>query len=101
MKKVYTDKHGEKINYGDILKCDFMEAESKKDFAPKAPFVMLVEYDDNKDMFYISGMDDFVEISEFQRPNSAVNINGMYKLDCLEIFANRCVYENNLNYFNQ
>lgn len=95
LKQKYKDCNGEIINYGDILKCKFMEEQTKQEYSPKAPFCMLVRYNDTKDLVYISGMDDFQEVSEFQmKEDKKDNI-----ISSLEIFANKSVYEANLNYF--
>lgn len=95
IKEKYKDCNGEIINYGDILKYLPAEEYEKTKNSPKRPFCMLVKYNNKKDLMYISGMDEFVEISEFQTYEDEINNT----ISSVEIFAHRAVYEGNLNYF--
>lgn len=93
MKTKYLDVNGQTICYGDILKIISMESREKNENSIRTPFAMLVKYSDSKNMMYISGMDEFWEISECQ---CGVD-KGTNKLSDFEIFAERAVYEANLN----
>jgi predicted phosphodiesterase len=93
----YTDYNDETIHYGDILKVKFMEEREKSPYDVKTPFAMLVKGENDKDMMYISGMDEFSEISEWQKEEDRFK----NKISSVEIFAWRAVYEANLNAFNK
>lgn len=69
---IYKDKKGNEIRYGDMLKCE--------DY-PNVHLIMCKEQ--GKDMLYISGMDEFQEISEWQSEEDKKE----NKISALEIFS--------------
>lgn len=77
----YKDKHGEIINYCDVLKIAGYKRESE--YAPKEPFLTLVK-NNGKDMLYISGMDEYQEIEDWQTEEDKENNT----ISQLEIFCN-------------
>lgn len=77
----YKDKHGETISYGDVLKIVNYKRENKN--APKEPFLTLVKQD-GEDMLYISGMDEYQKIEDWQTEDDKKNNT----ISQLEIFCN-------------
>lgn len=67
MKTNYTDTNGNVINYGDILKWVHypQRTEEERKYAPKEPYLKIVKLD-NKDMMYMSGVDEYTEIKDWQ-----------------------------------
>ena len=67
MKTKYKDKNNNVINYGDILRWVHYpkRTEEEKKYAPKEPYLKIVKYD-RKDMMYMSGIDEYTEIIEWQ-----------------------------------
>lgn len=76
----YKDKHGETISYGDVLKIVNYKRENKN--APKEPFLTLVKQD-GEDMLYISGMDEYQKIEDWQTEDDKKNNT----ISQLEIFC--------------
>lgn len=70
-KSNYTDKNGNSINYGDVLR-SVKKITDDSEFAPKEPFFKL-ELIDNKPMMYVSGMDEYHEIEECQGADDEPN----------------------------
>lgn len=84
----YLDYDGGIISYGDILKIRDLESQPRSKYSPKIPFAMIVRKD-NKDMLYVSGVDEFLEMSEV-----SINDDGR-TLPEFSIFAPRLSYEGN------
>lgn len=58
----YKDKNGQEIQYGDVLKlvnCEKIESLLKE------PYLTLIKHN-GKDRLYISGMDEYLDIDDFQ-----------------------------------
>lgn len=77
----YKDKHGETISYGDVLKIVDYKRENENE--PKEPFITLVKQD-GEDMLYVSGMDEYQEIEDWQTEEDKKNNT----ISQLEIFCN-------------
>lgn len=71
MKSSYTDKNGNSINFGDVLK-SVKKLSDDSEFAPKEPFFK-IELFDNKPMMYVSGMDEYHEIEGWQGADDEPN----------------------------
>ena len=67
-KSIYTDKNGNIIEYGDILKYEEPIIQNRDEFSPEEPQFKL-EIFDGKPMIHISGMDEYQEINECQSPD--------------------------------
>lgn len=63
-KFIYTDKHGNTIKYGDILRFE-TKLYSESEFAPPEPHFKLMLVD-NKPMLYVSGMDEYHDVEDWQ-----------------------------------
>ena len=92
MKTHYKDCHGEIISYGDILRdIQWQEKYPKSEYSPKEPFFMIAKCN-GETMMYISGMDEFYPIEDCKMKTDKID-----ELGSFEIFANRVVYDANLN----
>lgn len=90
----YLDKRGTEINYGDILRfVEYEEIRENKEYSPKIPFGMLVKHE-NKDMIYVSGLDEFHEIKNCQTENDNES-----QISTVEIFAPKKLYSELLTKF--
>ncbi len=76
----YKDKNGQDIQYGDVLKLVNYEKSSVN--SPKEPYLTLIKQD-GKDMLYISGMDEYQEIENWQTEEDKKNNT----ITSLEIFC--------------
>ena len=94
MQTKFKDANGNIINYGDILKwLDFPRGEGENYVAES--YMMIVKYDENKDMMYMSGMDEFTPIKEWQTKEDEKE----NKISCVKIYVNRELYEANFKFF--
>ena len=92
MKTHYKDCHGELIGYGDILRdIHWQEKYPKSEYSPKEPFFMIAKCN-GETMMYVSGMDEFYPIEECKMKSDKID-----ELGSFEIFANKEVYDGNLN----
>lgn len=69
---IYKDKNGNEISYGDIMRCEAI---------PNVNLIMCKEQ--GKDMLYVSGMDEFQEVSDWMSEDDKKE----NKLSGLEIFS--------------
>lgn len=81
MKNKYFDMHGTEINNGDILRFKNM-GQPKHKYAPPEPFIIFIQ-DDDKCELYISGMDEFQPVEEWQTDEDKKE----NKISAVEIFA--------------
>lgn len=97
MKTKYKDINGNEISYGDILRWVHYKqpTEEQKQFAPKEPWLTIVSTHTTKNKMYISSMDEFTDISEWQTKED----KKQNKISSVEIFVSKDVYDDTLKYF--
>ncbi|MBR5202350.1 MAG: hypothetical protein IKW45_03710 [Clostridia bacterium] len=88
-KTIYKDRKGERIAYGDILRCISIEknCDFESPYSTKIPFFMLCKLD-GKTMMYTSAGDEYIEIDECKLKTDKID-----ELNGFEIFAKREIYE--------
>ena len=84
----YYDRKGEKIAYGDILRClEFKDIDFEKPHAVKMPSFMLCKVD-GKTMMYCTTADEYVDIEDCKLQTDKLN-----ELCGFEIFMHREIYD--------
>ncbi len=86
----YVDCNGNKINNGDILRLANYEKSDNK-FAPREPFLIFIEDKTDGAKIYISGMDEYQPITDYQTEDDKKE----NKISAVELFAPKSLIDAN------